>query len=207
MDRASSKRKIRLDMIRLLKREKEMTRQEMAASLGLSMPTALAAIEELLSRNVIEEVGEQASTGGRRAKVFSLKKEGRYGIGIQITRKHVRFALTDLAGKVSDFKKITHPFEDRPDWYRTLGASLLDFILQTGIDERKIVGVGISFPGIIDQENQMILHSHVFSLKNVSLDRFYKCIAYPLIIENDANCACFSEQDQDRESYFYLSLN
>ena len=207
MDRATSRRKIRLDMIRLLKHEQELTRQEIAGRLKISMPTALAAIEELLSRDVITEVGEQASTGGRRAKVFSLQKEGRYGIGIQITRKHVRFALTNLAGQVSDFQKITHPFADRPDWYRTLGARLLDFILAAGIDERKVIGAGLSFPGIIDHDSRMILHSHVFSLRNVSLDRFYKCIAFPLIIENDANCACFSEQIRDRETYFYLSLN
>ncbi|MBQ9156061.1 MAG: ROK family protein [Eubacterium sp.] len=196
-----------LDIISLLKHGNEMTRQEVAGALGISMPTALHCIEELLTKDIIVECGENASTGGRRAKVFSLNREAAYGIGIQVTRRHVRFALTDLAGQVQRTQKLAHPFADEMEWYRQLGMDLDDFIRSSAVDAVKILGAGLSFPGIIDQETHRILHSHVFDISNISLDRFRKCIGYPLIVANDANCACYAEQNQDKDSYFYLSLN
>lgn len=53
----------------------------------------------------------------------------------------------------------------------------------------------------------MILHSHVFHLTNISLDRFYRYIPFPLVICNDANCACRAEQRGGEDSYLYISLN
>ena len=194
-------------IIRLLRHARPMTRQDIARELQLSMPTTLTAIEELLCGGVIEEVGENASTGGRRAKLFGLKKDGRYGIGIQITRRHVRLALTDLSGEVKEYTRLTHPYSDTPSWYRDLGNRLTEFIKNTEIDPANILGAGLSFPGIIDQDHDVILHSHVFDLQNVSLDRFYRCIDYPLIVENDANCACYAEQNREMDSFLYISLN
>ena len=196
-----------LRIIRLLRHENPMTRQEIAGALKLSMPTVLSAIDDLLSRRILEETGEKASTGGRRAKVFDLRKEGRYGLGIQITRRHVRLALANLGGQVEQYQRFSHPFEDTPAWYRTLGEMISDFVIQSHVDAEGILGAGLSFPGIIDQENDMILHSHVFHIQNVSLDRFYRCIPYPLIVENDANCACYAEQNNRKDSFLYISLN
>ncbi len=207
MKRKAANQQNLMRIIRLLRHSMPMTRQEIAGELGLSMPTALGNIEKLLSEGILVEVGENASTGGRKAKLFSLQTEGWYGLGIQISRRHVRFALTNLAGDVIQYERISHPFKDQPSWYRILGAKLSDFIGKTDIEESRILGAGISFPGIIDRENDMILHSHVFEMENVSLDRFYKCIPYPLIVENDANCACYAERNNDRDSYLYISLN
>ena len=194
-------------VIRLLRHAWPMTRQEIAADLGLSMPTALGIIEDLISRGVIEEAGENASTGGRRAKLFKIREETAYGIGIQITRQHVRFALVNLAGEVKEYERFRHPFRDETLWYRTMGERLKAFLDGTGMDQKQILGAGISFPGIIDKDADMILHSHVFDLRNVSLDRFHRYIPFPLVVENDANCACFAEQDKDKESFLYISLN
>lgn len=196
-----------LRIIRLLRHGSPMTRQEIGRALKLSMPTVLSAIDDLLSRKILEEAGENASTGGRRAKVFDLRKDGWYGLGIQITRKHVRLGLANLGGQVVHYERFSHPFEDAPAWYRTLGEKIEDFVSQSHVDRDGILGAGLSFPGIIDQENDMILHSHVFHIQNVSLDRFYKCIPYPLIVENDANCACYAERNNRKDSFLYISLN
>ena len=145
-------------VVRLLRHARPMTRQEIAADLGLSMPTALGIIEDLISRGVIEEAGENASTGGRRAKLFAVREEAAFGIGIQITRQHVRFALVSPGGEVKEYERFRHPFRDETLWYRTLGERLAAFVEGSGLDERLILGAGVSFPGIIDQEADVILH-------------------------------------------------
>lgn len=207
MDLKSSKAQNLLRIISLLQQEREMTRQELASALGISMPTVLHCIEELKEAGILTETGKQASTGGRRAGVLSLDLSCGFGIGIQIARRFVEFALTDMTGRILCTKQLAHSFKDQTAWYRKLGALLLDFLTEEKVDGRKIIGVGISFPGIIDQEGQMILHSHVFHLTNISLDRFYRYIPFPLVISNDANCACRAEQRGGEDSYLYISLN
>ena len=100
MDLKSSKAQNLLRIISLLQQEREMTRQELASALGISMPTVLHCIEELKEAGILTETGKQASTGGRRASVLSLDLSCGFGIGIQIARRFVEFALTDMTGRI-----------------------------------------------------------------------------------------------------------
>lgn len=196
-----------LKIIHLLKHGEKLSRQDICQSLSISMPTALRSIDDLLGRSIIKEAGELTSTGGRRAKLFELNRLKGYALAIQITRKHLRLAITDLYGQVLHNLKIRHTFSDEPVWYKMLGKTIKDFINENEIDDSRIIGAGLSFPGIIDQENHLILHSHVFDIANVTLDRFYRSVPYPLFVANDANCACYAEQNKEKDSYLYLSLN
>ncbi len=65
--------------------------QEIAARLDLSVPTVLTAVRNLQQDGLVREAGEFASTGGRKAKAFSLVPESRHSIGVEITSNYVEF--------------------------------------------------------------------------------------------------------------------
>ena len=207
MDRQTMKNQNHLNVIRQFTHGERMTRQELAKRLGLSRPTVLKSVDELLEKGVLCESGALASTGGRRAKTLSLNAEGWHVAAIQITRKHVRFALGDLFGEIGDVEKQTLPFRDETEWYAELGERFEAFLGHEGAAPEQVLGIGVSFPGIIDWQAERILDSHVFHIEQVSLDRFAKYLPCPVVVVNDANCACLAEQNQDRAKYFYLSLN
>ena len=48
------------------------SKAEIAKELNLSMPTVLANVNDLLEKMVLEETGEYASTGGRKAKSIGI---------------------------------------------------------------------------------------------------------------------------------------
>lgn len=194
-------------LIHLLRKEKGVTKQDIARRLNLSMPTVLNMTESLLNIGLLEECGVNESTGGRRAKILTLKKDLMYGIGIRIARKYVEMLITDLLGNVIASKRFPFVYEDKIEWYRTLGVALLDFLDEYKIKGDKVVGVGISIPGIISESENQLIRSHVFDMRNVSLDRFYKNIPFPLVIANDANCGCFSEMDNGYSNFLYVALN
>ena len=50
------------------------SKAEIAKELNLSMPTVLANVNDLLEKMVLEETGEYASTGGRKAKSIGINK-------------------------------------------------------------------------------------------------------------------------------------
>ena len=189
----------------LLRTETELTKQEIAAQLHLSMPTALQNINRMLEAGFLEECGETASTGGRRAKKLRLKNDAGYGVGVNIALHRIELAVTDLLGDTLRFADFPVVFEDTPDCYEEIGARLDEFL--TDIDRSRVLGAGVAFPGIIDAEAEMVVRSHIFGLEHVRLDRFQKNIPFPLVVENEANCACFAERSAARGTYLYLSLN
>ena len=54
-------------------------------------------------------------------------------------------------------------------------------------------GVGITLPGIIDEENGMIEVVPVFGLRKMRLSLLTELLPYPVFVENDANAGGFAE--------------
>lgn len=194
-------------IVELLRKQQTLTKQEIASQLGWSMPTTLQNINDLIERGILQECGELESTGGRKAKRIGLCREAGLAVGIDAALHHVELVLTDLTGEVRERTVLSHPFRDQPEWYRTLGNELEWFLTACGVDPARVLAAGLSFPGIIDDGAQEIVHSHIFGLQHVSLDRFQRAVPFPLVAANDANCACFAELSAGHASYLYVSLN
>ncbi len=190
----------------LLRRQGSLTKQEIGAALGLSMPTTLQNVNELIEQGILKEGAVTESTGGRRARRIKVNEKAGYCAGIDITTSHVRFAVTNLMGKTAAQKCVPLKFRDEPEVYEQIGSEL-EQMIKNGRFKSKLAGVGISFPGIIDMEAEWIVQSHIFGLEHVSLDRFHRTVPYPIIVENDANCLGFVELSSGCPDYVYISLN
>lgn len=194
-------------ILQLLRLYPGLTKQDIASALSLSMPTVLQSINELLDKEILEVCGTNESTGGRKAQRIQLNKSCGFSIGINVSQHHVRFAIIDFANTPIDTYRLPLCFSDEPSFYEQLSSSLSEFLENEKIPSSKILGVGISFPGIIDSEKNMVTRSHILQLENMSLDRFQNAIPYPLVVANDANCCSSTELNLDKENYFYLALN
>ncbi len=194
-------------ILRLLRLHPGLTKQDIASSLSLSMPTVLQNMNELLEKEILEVCGRNESTGGRKAQRIQLNKNCGFSVGINVSQHHVKFALIDFANTPIRTYRIPLCFSDEPSFYEKLSSSLLEFLEGENLSSGKVLGVGISFPGIIDIERNMVTRSHILQLENMSLNRFQNAIPYPLIVTNDANCCSFTEINLDRENYFYIALN
>lgn len=190
-------------IFRLLLAKRELTRQEIAASLSLSMPTTLQNVTELTEGSILEECGAVGAASGRKAKKLRLRPLAGCTVGVNIALHRVEFVLADLLGQVRHSESVPLRFCDELDWYWRLQNALTDFLQGT----ENILGAGLSFPGIINTQANQIVRSHIFGLSHVGLERFQKSIPFPLTAANDANCACFAERGAGRDSFVYLSLN
>ena len=190
-------------IFRLLLAKRELTRQEIAASLSLSMPTTLQNVAELTEGSILEECGAVGAASGRKAKKLRLRPMAGCTVGVNIALQRVEFVLADLLGHVRHSQSVPLRFCDELDWYWRLRNALTDFLQGT----ENILGAGLSFPGIINTQANQIVRSHIFGLSHVGLERFQKSVPFPLTVANDANCACFAEREPGRDSFVYLSLN
>ncbi|HHW21796.1 MAG TPA: ROK family transcriptional regulator [Clostridiaceae bacterium] len=186
-----------------------VSKPDIAKALGLSMPTVLQNIKELMDWGLICEEGVFESTGGRKAKVIAPVYNIRYAIGIDITKNHIGFALTDLSGSVLIHTRQYKPFVNERQYYFELGEMAEAFLNKSGIPKDRFLGFGISIPGIVDSENEIITFSHALGITNVPCSMFSQFLPYPCIFTNDANAALIAEMYRisDRSPTVCLSLS
>lgn len=184
----------------------DTSKVELAKQLNLSMPTVLSNVNELIETGLVTEKGELESTGGRKAVVIGLKSDYRYAIGVDITAHHLGIVLIDLFGEIIKQERIRMKFDANISYYMQL-AEELKKIYEPQIDTDRILGVGISLPGIINQTEKLLVKSHALDLENYSLKMIEQILTMPVYYENDANAAMLAENPQRLKNSIYLSLN
>ena len=115
-------------IFQLLLAKKELTRQEIAANLSLSMPTTLQNVTELTEKAILEECGAVGAASGRKAKKLRLRPLAGCTLGVNIALHQVEFVLADLLGQVRRSQSIPLRFCDELDWYLRLQNALADFL-------------------------------------------------------------------------------
>ena len=187
---------------------KEVSKAQMAINLGLSLPTVNQIIQELLELNLVEETGQAESTGGRRAVLVQAKKESYLSAGIDITANHLNFSLLNLAGEVVKNRRCKFLGKnclEKPEELKKIFDKILK---EEKVKAEKILGLGLSFPGIIDKEQKFLTNSNVFELKNpVNLDRFRELFGLDLNFINDANAYALAEKKRNKEDFIFISLS
>ena len=179
---------------------------ELAKDLNLSMPTVLSNVNELMELGMIEEVGEYESTGGRKARTIAIRKDYKYAVGVAITAKHIVLVLVNMAGEVMKSERTRITFSPSIEYYNKLSGVIQSF-LSDEIDRDKILGIGVSLPGIIQSDKRILSKSHALQLENYSLKMIEQVMPYPVYFENDANASMLAENIQEKENVIYLSLN
>ena len=92
------KRQNRAIIFKYILENGSVSRQNISQHVGYSLPTVFANVTELLEAGYLCEVGTFDSTGGRKAKMVAVARGVKYAIGVDITRRHVRFVMLDMSG-------------------------------------------------------------------------------------------------------------
>ena len=188
------------------------SRSDIASALGLSTPTVLQNVSELLHIGFLCETGSLSSTGGRKAKLLSLRDGFLYGAGMEITKNHIQLVLLDLSRRIQDAERVRCPYEDSRDYYEYLGKLLEQFLQKNdaalhAAGRNRLAGAGLSLPGIIDAKQGLLKVSHALSVTDVPLKRFSQDISCPVCFENDANNSAYGDIRGLSQNAVYLSLN
>lgn len=206
---AEIKRRNRQNILRFIFGARTTSRLEIAAALDLSMPTVLQNVKELEELGLVAEAGQFDSTGGRKAARLTSVPEYRLAAGLDITRNHVALVLSDLSGNLLSHRRVACPFSDTAEYYRGLAALLEDYFGETPNAKERLLGVGISVPGILNADGTILTDSHALSLSNLSCAVIGQSIPYPCHFLNDANAAGLAELRRmpAESTLVYLSLS
>lgn len=184
------KRRNRANTLRCILSCEHISQMELGQRLGLSWPTVLQNVKELAGLGLVADVGQYESTGGRKAKAYAPVRDARLAVGLDLTGNHVGAALVDLSGQLVRYQRKALRFSLDEGYMRELARLVRDIV---GDGEEKLLGVGISLPGIVDNAARLLRYSRVPGLRELSTDAFSRALPWPCGFINDANAAALAE--------------
>lgn len=196
-------------IFRYLYQNGQLSKQDIAYALQMSLPTVAQNLKELMEQGLAVEDGWFESTGGRKAKAISYNSDARYAVGLDVTKNHIGLVIINLGAKVIGHERIRRRFENTESYFRDLGALIDEHIRRANIDPAKVCGVGIAVPGILSDDGETVVYSPVLGFTGGTCECFSQYIPYPCILCNDANAAGFAElwNSHDVSNVAYLSLS
>lgn len=182
-------------IIQLLYRNKQLTKQEISQALKVSIPTVISNVKELIEQGFLDESGVAESTGGRKPTIIRFLPNSRYSFGVCITKSQVRIILTNL-----NLDIISERYFDMPNSLDSFENLILeikkeidDIIAKCNLPVDKILGVGFSLPGLVNEEKLLLENAPNLKLKNICFKDFENLFEFPLFIENEANASAYAE--------------
>lgn len=173
----------------------QMTIAELSNKLQKSLPIMAKIVEELIEGGIVEEKGLASSTGGRRALNYSLKKDAFYIISVSMDQLFTKIAIFNMNNEqVMGVEKLDLPLKDNEDALNQLIKGIEQYIINTGVDRTKILGIGIGMPGFIDVKkgiNYSFLKQ--YDSKSSIVEIISNKIDLPVYIDNDSSLIALAE--------------
>jgi glucokinase-like ROK family protein len=197
-------------IIKLLYLNKALTIPELCKQIGLSTPKIISLINELKAEEIVEEIGQANSSGGRRPVLYGLKRDALYTIGITINLFRTTVFIFNGKNEAICAPEILNVKIAK-------GESIIDDIVEftnaliamQNIDRRKIVGAGIEIPGLVNYE--LGINYTYLKTEHPLSQVFEEKLGLPAIIENDAKARTYAELKfgaaKDRKNVLVLELD
>jgi predicted NBD/HSP70 family sugar kinase len=205
------KRANRTSIFQLLRKRGGLSKQDIVATLRLSLPTVTVNIDTLVAEGLVRESGSLGNTGGRKARAYSIVSDARLAIGLDLTRHYISAVVVDLTGKVINRIRLDHDFSQTDRYYRTLGKAVTELVNGAGLEGRgdRILGVGIGVPGLVTPDHQRVFWGGPLNFTGATCADFSRYIPYEASLHNDANAAGFAEiwGREDISNAFYIMLS
>jgi N-acetylglucosamine repressor len=169
------------------------TNAEICHHLKISAPKSFSIMNELISSNMAEKQGRGQSVGGRKPDLFGIKDDSLFVLAMDIGRHVTRMSIFNSKNvNVTGIHTYSILLNHDIKIVDTLHRYADELIKKAGIDPDRLVGIGISLPGLVDAHKGIsytYLNFGKKSLKEILEDKFNR----PVYIENDAKAVALAE--------------
>lgn len=182
-------------ILRLIRDNPGISRADIVRSTNLAPPTVSRIVSYLSNRNLVSEKVNESNGVGRRPYALFFHGKTYYVLSVDIVISRIDFALVNLEGEVVDKLSI-------PTSQEVSNEELLALIKEKSTElmkkheRKKVIGVGVSSPGRIDDKKGVIMSApNLKTIKDVSLaENLSRYFRLPVLVQNDANAEALSEK-------------
>ncbi len=182
-------------ILELIRQRSPIARSEISRLLGLSMPTAMRIVDELIADDLVRSTGETAGSTGRPRELLEYNKNGGVVIGIDLGGTKLFGALATIGGEIlGEAWKNQHASSGNESF--ELVAEMIQQLIDLSKQlNQRLLGVAVGAPGVTHVETGVVewapsLNWRDFPLKKRLIERFN----LPVVVDNDVNLAVLGEQ-------------
>lgn len=193
-----------------------ISRVEVAHELGLTTASITGMVNQMLAKGLLRETEshpEKGSAGAGRPRVMLEFEPNAYAIcGVDVGPYSIHYLLTDLQGTVLYSLPTNNTLDEYDKTFALLRNQLPRFLEQTGIPREKLLGIGVTLPGLIDGSAGKIYTTFQKGWTEHDLAReLGEALGHTVVVENNvrgrAICADLFDRSVTAEpfAYFFVS--
>jgi len=180
-----------LDIIR---RESPISRVAIAQKLGVSLPTVMRIVDDLIAEGLVRPQGTTEWSGGRRRALLEFNANGHVVIGVDLGGTRLYGAIADLGGKILQEVELSRHRLSGEEIYGCLEDVIERLLKSPELHDRRLYGIGVGAPGVTLHREGIVtwapsLDWRDYPLKAKLTERF----ALPVMVDNDLNLATLGE--------------
>ena len=166
---------------------------EIAKAVGVSLPTATSALNELIKAGIVKEIGKKDNSPGRIPMVYDLIPTAGYFVGANPEMDCLALAASDFSGNlITEKVRVPYEYENTPESLERLGEIINEFIATLPLAKEEILQVCVNLAERVNPFEGRAYNMFTF-LKESLTDKFTELIQLPVCIENDSRSMAFAE--------------
>lgn len=166
---------------------------EIAKAVGVSLPTATSALNELIKAGIVKEIGKKDNSPGRIPMVYDLIPTAGYFVGVNPEMDCLALAASDFSGNlITEKVRVPYEYENTPESLERLGEIINEFIATLPLAKEEILQVCVNLAERVNPFEGRAYNMFTF-LKESLTDKLTELIQLPVCIENDSRSMAFAE--------------
>ena len=185
-------------VLKVLHLEHKASRARIATMTDMARSTVSTIIDKLEKLQIVESTDERTdpSALGRPGVLVRLNPKAFYAVGVEINVFASRAMLVGLDGVVMAKRQID--VDARVNAHQvlsTLAEAADEVIAESKVDRSRIIGLGVSFMGLIDRTRGAVIRStSLMEWNRINIaEVFEEKLSVPAYVENNANAMVLGE--------------
>lgn len=181
------------DIVRLIRLNPGISRAQLSKDAGLAKATVSVIVDELLKKKLLQEIGVQASSGGRPAVGLAINSNYGYILGISVDFGELSACILDLESSIKqEFRFDLGRNWRAEDVIEELFLELDIVLTQIGLFSARLLYTGIAVPGPIMQGRHDCSESELEESLNF-VELYKSRVASPLVVGTNADFSAVAE--------------
>jgi N-acetylglucosamine repressor len=183
-------------LFNLIKNHKEISRVDLTKITGMSGTSVGRIVNNLIEEGLVLESGHIEGNVGRKAILLRVNPNGAFMIGVHLDTDFIQAGVIDLHGNVIvSIQENIDIVRKKPE---EILANVVDVIQELyksiGAISTKILGVGVSIPGIVSWPEGKAINVPQFNWKNVEVRKYLEqSLKQEIIVDNQVKIALLGE--------------
>ncbi|HMG01669.1 MAG TPA: ROK family transcriptional regulator [Edaphobacter sp.] len=184
-------------LLRLLREHSPCSKADLVRLSGLSAPTVSSAVAYLESLDLVENLGDGESSGGRPPEMLRFNADHGYVAGVDIGGTRLRMVLADLNGRV--VTQWATQFTEKQRAPKAVCSLIHDGLKmmcqEVSTSLKKVLHITVGAPGVTNVDSGIVLSApNLRDWNQVPLRAMVEREAgIPVTVENDTNLAAVGE--------------